>query len=137
MEPPIVIEDASKLSQSCYSPHVDAAAATHLYRSLKCLADDIYETASELTGFGPYADHEIAVRTGHSIESRVTQMRTALNELLGQLRKLRSGYLSDQLHALGVDERDRQLKLHIGCGARHLDGWINMDMYPAPLSMAA
>ena len=118
-------------------PYAGLQDTARLYRSLKRLADDIYETASDLTGFGPYAEHKITALTGQSIESRIDIMREVLHELVGQLRKLRSEYLRDQLGMLGIDDRMRNLKLHIGCGRLQPDGWINIDLYPAPLSMAA
>jgi hypothetical protein len=113
----------------------EIAARTRKY--LKRLSRNIFEAACDLQGFGPYAEHEIAARTGTGVESRLRAMDEALSALLDQLRDLRSEYLRSQLDALGIDDESRDLKLHIACGSRRLEGWINIDCYPAPLSMCA
>jgi predicted SAM-dependent methyltransferase len=48
---------------------------------------------------------------------------------------LRQPYLSRQLAALAVPAGARELMLHIGCGKNPLPGWINIDVFPAPLAM--
>jgi hypothetical protein len=106
-------------------------------RSLKRLSRDLYEIACDLGGFGPYAERAIASHTGDGVVSRLTALDDAVRTLLSQLRSIRAEYVSAQLKSLGVNEQSGGLKLHIGCGSHHFKSWINIDHYPAPLSMTA
>jgi SAM-dependent methyltransferase len=59
----------------------------------------------------------------------------ATDGLRVELRALRQPYLQSHCLALGLPTDARELKLHIGCGKGLLDGWVNIDVYPAPLAM--
>ena len=113
----------------------DVTARTR--QSLKRLSRAIYEAVSELRGLGPYADREIAARTGSGVVTRLMALEESAHALLEQLRTVRADYLRAQVELLGVRGESRDLKLHIACGSRHVQGWINIDHYPAPLAMSA
>jgi hypothetical protein len=69
--------------------------------------------------------------------SQLAALNAAARALLDELRSIRAEHLHKQLSSLGVTEQSRGLQLHIGCGSHLLSGWLNIDKYPAPLSMSA
>jgi predicted SAM-dependent methyltransferase len=85
--------------------------------------------------FGPYADSEMTQRTAAGVERRLMALLAGTDGLRSELKDLRQAYLSRQLESLKVNARTGEHKLHIGCGEALLEGWINIDVYPAPLSM--
>jgi SAM-dependent methyltransferase len=62
------------------------------------------------------------------------QIQQLIEQLRADLQGLRGPYLMQQLQGLGVDQHSRALQLHIGSGPYVLDGWINLDVFPAQLS---
>jgi SAM-dependent methyltransferase len=102
---------------------------------LRLLARSFYETACDLLSFGPYAEGQMLKRTGAGIERRLMALLAAVDGLRSELTALRQGYVAPQIAALGVDPAGREHKLHIGCGKNTLDGWINIDVFPAPLAL--
>jgi hypothetical protein len=118
-------------------PRADVSSATLIKKTLKRLSGDLYEIVCELHGLGPYAEQEISAQSGRGVESRLHEMHEDAQALIKQLQALHARYLTAQLDSLGVTAQSESLKLHIGCGALRLQGWINMDSYPAPLSAAA
>lgn len=102
---------------------------------LRLLARSFYDTACDLHGFGPYAERELAGRSGIGVERRLMALLAGVDGLRQELGALREAYLGEQLARLGVDSGARELKLHLGCGRSHIPGWINVDVYPAPLAM--
>jgi SAM-dependent methyltransferase len=102
---------------------------------LRLLARSVYEAACDLHGFGPYAERALANRSGIGVERRLMALLAGVDGLRQELTALRETYLREQLAALGVDSGARELKLHLGCGRAHIPGWINVDVFPAPLAM--
>jgi hypothetical protein len=102
---------------------------------LKLLARSVYDIASDLHGFGPYAERQLKERTGIGVERRLIALLAGVDGLRHELKALRESYLSGQLRALSVDATSRDLQLHIGCGDGHIPGWINIDVFPAPLAL--
>ena len=102
---------------------------------LRLLARSIYDVSSDLHGLGPFAETELARRTGVGVERRLMALLAASDGLLAELAQLRSQHLAAQLQSLGASAAGRELKLHIGCGKGILPGWVNIDVYPAPLAM--
>jgi predicted SAM-dependent methyltransferase len=102
---------------------------------LRLLARSLYDMACDLLSFGPYAESEMLKRTGAGIERRLMALLAAIDGLRSELGALRQGYVAPQIAALGVDPAGREHKLHIGCGKNALDGWINIDVHPAPLAL--
>jgi predicted SAM-dependent methyltransferase len=117
-------------------PPPDDAQTMNLVAShLRLLARSLYDTACDLLGLGPHAERQLAQRTGVGIERRLMALLAATDGLRVELRALRQPYLQSQCSALGLPTDARELKLHIGCGKGLLDGWVNIDVYPAPLAM--
>jgi predicted SAM-dependent methyltransferase len=102
---------------------------------LRLLARSIYEAACDLHGFGPYAERALASNSGIGVERRLIALLAGVDGLRQELGALREAYLREQLTSLGVDAGARELKLHLGCGRAHIPGWINIDVFPAPLAM--
>ena len=100
---------------------------------LSALGNAIYSLASDLNGFGP----EIFELLGAERDplSRLSGVLGAIDELASELRAQRKGWLAAQLRALGISGEDRHLRLHIGSGGHALEGWVNIDVAPAPLAM--
>jgi len=109
----------------------DARTKQHL----KLLARSLYDLACDLHGFGPYAERRLAQQTGIGIERRLLALLAGIDGLRQGLGSLRTAYLSEQLASLNVAAQARDLRLHIGCGKGRLTGWVNIDVYPAPLAM--
>jgi predicted SAM-dependent methyltransferase len=91
------------------------------------LATSVYELAGDLRGMGPFA--------GTSVSERLSAVTAAVESLRAELEALRPAHLQRQLSAAGVAAADGGLKLHIGSGEKCLPGWVNMDVYPAPVAL--
>jgi predicted SAM-dependent methyltransferase len=104
-------------------------------RHLQRLARGLYELAADLSGLGPHAERALVAASGIGAERRLLALLAAVDGLRQQLHALRAPYIAEQLARLGVARDARGLKLHIGCGLGHLDGWVNIDVAPAPLAM--
>jgi hypothetical protein len=117
--------NASKCEGMLHAAGDEIALRTR--RSLKRLSRSIYEMTGELFAFGPFAE----------LETRLVALDKSVSALLEELRSMRAEYLKAQLQRLGVSSQSRDLNLHIGCGSQPVEGWINIDNYPAPLSMSA
>lgn len=102
---------------------------------LRLLARSFYDTACDVLSFGPHAETELLARTGTGVERRLLALLAAVDGLRSELNALRQHYVATQIASLRLDSAAREHKLHIGCGKRHLDGWVNIDVYPAPLAM--
>ncbi len=118
------------------TPALDEQEIQHRSRNhLRLLARSFYDVACDLHGFGPYAERELAGRSGIGVERRLMALLAGVDGLRQELGALREAYLGQQLARLGVDSGARELKLHLGCGRSYIPGWINVDVYPAPLAM--
>jgi hypothetical protein len=121
------------------APETQAAgpeeAAQRSRNHVRLLARSIYDAASDLLGLGPFAEAELARRSGVGVERRLMALLAATDGLRGELAGLRESHLAQQLQALGLDKSSRELNLHIGCGKGTLPGWVNIDVHPAPLAM--
>lgn len=102
---------------------------------LKLLARSVYDLAADLRAYGPHAERELSGRSGIGLERRLMSLLAATDGLRGALRALREDYLREQLAALRVEPGAANLRLHIGCGGQLLEGWINVDVHPAPLAL--
>jgi predicted SAM-dependent methyltransferase len=100
---------------------------------LAALGNSAYSLASDLNGFGP-AIFELLPADRDPL-ARLSSILAAIDELASDLRAQRDEWLTARLRALGVSRQDRHLKLHIGSGGHTLDGWVNIDVAPAPLAM--
>jgi predicted SAM-dependent methyltransferase len=102
---------------------------------LRLLARSFYDTACDLLSFGPHAESELLARTGSGAERRLLALLAAVDGLRSELGALRRPFIASQMAALGVNPAAPEHKLHIGCGKGHLAGWVNIDVYPAPLAL--
>jgi predicted SAM-dependent methyltransferase len=100
----------------------------------KAMMQSVFELACDLSGLGPYAEQAAKARQAAPIHARMQHLQQQLLQLRHDLQSLRGPYLMQQLQALGIDQASRELKLHIGSGPYVLDGWINLDIFPAQLS---
>jgi predicted SAM-dependent methyltransferase len=121
----------SPASTELSEPELLARTKNHL----RFLARSLYETACDLLSFGPYAERRLSERTGAGVERRLMALLAAIDGLRSELTALRRDYVAPQLAALQVAPGAREHKLHIGCGKNPLDGWVNIDVYPAPLAL--
>ncbi|MGH8106044.1 MAG: class I SAM-dependent methyltransferase, partial [Arenimonas sp.] len=108
--------------------------AAHNKQTAKAMMQSVFELASDLAGLGTFAEQAAKARNAMPINQRLTQIQNAIHQLRADLGTLRGPYLGQQLHALGVNQTSKDLQLHIGSGPYNLDGWINLDIFPAQLS---
>lgn len=114
----------------------DEAEHARSSRLLAALANEIYELAGDLRGFGPWAHARVRAETGLPVTPRIESLLNGATQLRRDLAMLREGFVRDQLARLGVDPATaRDLKLHLGSGGHDLPGWLNVDVHPAPLSL--
>jgi hypothetical protein len=103
---------------------------------LRLLARSAYDLACDVLGLGPeVAESALQAQTGIGLERRLMAVLTSLDGLRSELLAVRRSRVQGNLAALGIDGTARGLRLHIGCGPGRLDGWINIDVHPAPLAM--
>jgi SAM-dependent methyltransferase len=107
----------------------------YINRHLKLLARHFYDLACDVHAYGPNADRFLAERTGISLEQRLLALASATDGIRSELMPLRADYLKTQLANLQIDENTKHLKLHIGAGGSAIDGWVNIDIHPAPLAL--
>jgi SAM-dependent methyltransferase len=108
--------------------------AAHNKQLAKAMMQSVFELASDLAGLGPFAEHAAKARNATPIHQRLSHIQQAIEQLRADLATLRGPYLIQQLQALGVNQSSQHLQLHIGSGPYNLDGWINLDIFPAQLS---
>jgi SAM-dependent methyltransferase len=103
---------------------------------LRLLSRSIYDLACDLLGHGvAAAESGLANRSGLGVERRLMALLAATDGLRSELKALRPAHVAAQMLALKLDTHARGLKLHIGCGKGLLEGWVNIDISPAPLSL--
>ncbi|WP_395769678.1 class I SAM-dependent methyltransferase [Arenimonas sp.] len=111
------------------------AALTERNRQLsKAMMQSVFELACDLSGLGPFPEQAAKARGTAPVNARLMQIQQLIEQLRADLQGLRGPYLMQQLQGLGVDQHSRALQLHIGSGPYVLDGWINLDVFPAQLS---
>lgn len=108
--------------------------AAHNRHTAKAMMQSVFELASDLAGLGVFAEQASKARNAMPIHQRLGQIQQAIEQLRADLSTLRGPYLGQQLHNLGVNQHSRHLQLHIGSGPYNLNGWINLDIFPAQLS---
>jgi len=105
---------------------------------LRLLARSTYDLACDVFGLGiDHVERALTERGGAGLRHRLMAMLANIESLRNELRQLRQSRIIEQLGALGVAAAPKDLKLQIGCGRGLLDGWINIDVSPAPLSLNA
>jgi hypothetical protein len=114
----------------------DEAEHARSSRLLAALANETYALASDLRGFGPWAHGRVRERSGLPVTPRIESLLNGVTQLRRDLAMLREAFLGEQMTRLGIaPSRVRGLKLHLGSGGHDLDGWLNVDVHPAPLAL--
>lgn len=108
--------------------------AAHNKQIAKTMMQLVFELASDLAGLGPFAEQAAKARNATPIHQRLGKIQQAIEQLRSDLATLRRPYLGQQLQSLGVNQASQNLQLHIGSGPYNLEGWINLDIFPAQLS---
>jgi SAM-dependent methyltransferase len=108
--------------------------AAHNRKIAKTMMQSVFELASDLAGLGIFPEQAAKSRNAMPIHQRLGQIQQAIEQLRADLATLRGPYLGQQLQGLGVNQTSKNLQLHIGSGPYILDGWINLDIFPAQLS---
>jgi hypothetical protein len=70
-----------------------------------------------------------------SLTARLGDVERTLSGVASELEQQREPFLASQLSSLGLSSASRGLRLNVGSGAARLDGWVNIDLAPAELSM--
>lgn len=112
-----------------------ADAGLRSRQHLRQLARSVYETASDVMAFGPWIEQHLSAGGGLGLERRLGSLLAAVDGLRAELQSAREQHVRGQLAQLGVDAGARDLRLHVGCGPQLIEGWINIDVHPAPLSL--
>jgi SAM-dependent methyltransferase len=126
-----LVEADSGAAHAPAAASLESATRGHL----RTLARSFYDLACDLLGYGAFAEQELRSRGGMGVERQLMALLAAVDGLRTELGAIRVPFLTRQLSALGVGANSRDLKLHIGCGKGLLDGWVNIDISPAPLAM--
>jgi len=108
--------------------------SAHNKQIAKAMMQSAFELASDLAGLGPFSEQAAKARNATPIHQRLGQIQQLIEQLRSDLATLRGPYLGQQLQSLGINQASRNLQLHIGSGPYNLDGWINLDIFPAQLS---
>lgn len=102
---------------------------------LSAIASRLYEIGCDITAFGPFCFERIASNTGVSVLWCLEKVSEVVDELGGECAKLRSEYVAHQVKLLGIADKPKSLKLHIGAGPQTIPKWINIDVFPAELAL--
>lgn len=112
------------------------ASAPPLDDQLVILADSIQRIGGGLSAMGPYAEQELDNRASSvSLQQRLTALVAGVTAMEAELTAMRPAFISSQLQNLKLVDKSSSLKLHLGSGANRLPGWVNIDAYPAELSL--
>jgi predicted SAM-dependent methyltransferase len=97
-------------------------------QDLQAIGALVEAVAGDLAAHGP---------TGGTrrIATRLRRWRRDAEALARDLRARRDGALTTRLRALGLASASHGLKLHLGAADASLTGWVNVDRWPAELSM--
>ncbi|HEY0080441.1 MAG TPA: methyltransferase domain-containing protein [Pyrinomonadaceae bacterium] len=92
--------------------------------------------ACDLAGFGADA-HRFDPAHGRrlSLVARLGDVERTLSGVASELEERRAPHLASQLSKLQLSGASRGLRLNLGSGDARLEGWVNIDLAPAELSM--
>ena len=113
-------------------PPIDAALAR---RHLRALSRGVYEIGCDILAEGDALDGVLQTETGVGLERRLLALLSSLDGLRGDVHRVRDARLRRELAPLQRKADSPPFKLHIGCGPGLLDGWVNIDVAPAPLAL--
>jgi SAM-dependent methyltransferase len=101
---------------------------------LSGLSRQVYDLTADIQSYGEYAELQFRAR-GDSVFQRVYDIGAQLHSLRQELSALRGPFVQAQARQLSIDAHTNKLRLHLGCGPVRLEGFVNIDIAPAPLSM--
>ncbi len=102
---------------------------------LKAMARGVYDLAADVLGLGPSAESVLRKTQSVGLESRLLALSNGIEGLRAELASMRENHLLTQWEKLPPELQSEPHKIHLGCGPALIDGWINIDVHPAPLSM--
>ena len=100
---------------------------------LSPLAASLDGLAGALGAIGPSVARAIREDSGVGLEARLMAITSGLVALQQVIGSRIPGWIGQQLRRLDLPERG--LSVHVGAGSSHLEGWVNVDLWPAPLSL--
>ena len=100
---------------------------------LSPIAASLDSLAGALGAIGPEVAEAIRAETGVGLEARLMGSKAGLTAAQQAIGSRIPGWISSQLQRLDLPARG--LSIHIGSGSAHLDGWVNIDLWPAPLAL--
>lgn len=104
-------------------------------RQLSLLANAVAELAGDLAALGSIPFHRNSGSDAIHLEHRMEALLFAFDSIRTEISDAHAALLRTQLSRIRDSGMLRDLKLHIGAGSRHLEGWVNVDVYPADLSV--
>jgi predicted SAM-dependent methyltransferase len=96
---------------------------------LRSIDRNLRKISGDVAAFGPKLDADF------SLIWPLVKCLAALERVSAEMLRRRSEYVDSQLHRIGVTRETTGLRLHLGAGQYPLEGWINIDRYPAQLGM--
>lgn len=106
-----------------------------LQRQLGLLANATAEIAGDLAALGPEALPGGSDSGDIALEHRLESLLNAVDAIRQGIATARETVVSRQLNQLRDAGRLVDMKLHVGAGASRLEGWVNVDVFPAELSL--
>lgn len=116
-----------------------AAAATErgvqdAVRGLQTLAQSVHALAGDTLALGEAAAAELH-KSGLGLAERVFGLLAAVDGMHEGLTAVRQRVLAEQLKTIAERPRINGLILHLGAGGHSLEGWVNIDVAPADLTL--
>jgi predicted SAM-dependent methyltransferase len=102
-------------------------------RYLSPIAESLDSLAGALGAIGPEVSQAIRDETGIGLDARLIGANAGLIAARQVLGSRMRGWVRNQLRRLNLAPKG--LSIHLGSGSAHLDGWVNIDLWPAQLSL--
>lgn len=130
------LEDMGRLTsieQTAAELNTPDQAATQQLLTARARLADIAQLAEAIAGDASgMGTHTLAVVP--ELAEQLSVIDERLRAIADALVAARAGYAREQVEKLGLAGR-RDLKLHLGAGPTRLDGWVNIDVFPAEVAM--
>jgi predicted SAM-dependent methyltransferase len=100
---------------------------------LSPIASGLDALASTLSALAPQIAADIRRDSGVGLDARLMEIKSAIVGLKRDVDRRIPAWIAQQLAALAPPEQG--LSLHLGAGSKAIDGWINIDSWPAQLAL--
>lgn len=100
---------------------------------LKMISRLTEQLSSDINTMGPYVNRYTEETHEGSLHGSLRKILAEMTEVQLSLTAHRTEFIDSQLNEM--DRKTKKPWLHLGCGASHLQEWINIDIYPAELSL--